>query len=80
MEFKSAGMDLTYPSYVVLIETLWNVNWDGELYVFRNTEVLIETLWNVNALWKWIYLDPESVLIETLWNVNLPLWTISKKR
>ena len=70
MECKSAGMDLTYPCYVVLIETLWNVNWDGELYVFRNTEVLIETLWNVNEPLLQFSTGKCCVLIETLWNVN----------
>ena len=56
---------------VVLIETLWNVNYYHPFADPHCIIVLIETLWNVN-------LEPITfpvlslfVLIETLWNVNL---------
>ena len=54
----------------VLIETLWNVN-----YQKRNPQplcirVLIETLWNVNFLPEPQSVASDCVLIETLWNVN----------
>ena len=36
------------PSYVVLIDTWWNVNSVWELIVKWNNIVLIDTWWNVN--------------------------------
>ena len=70
MECKSVRGIFIHRHWLVLIETLWNVNiWDwGDKLTFLT--VLIETLWNVNTddeEWK---RHINNVLIETLWNVN----------
>ena len=48
MECKFPGVATKSPYDVVLIETLWNVNGDGEGAEKAMKRVLIETLWNVN--------------------------------
>ena len=48
VECKYVGMMGETFKYVVLIETLWNVNSENKLFRFSSASVLIETLWNVN--------------------------------
>ena len=55
---------------MVLIETLWNVNFVVAVFIERHFIVLIETLWNVNIAKASIKKSGALVLIETLWNVN----------
>ena len=50
MECKFPGVATKSPYDVVLIETLWNVNGDGEGAEKAMKRVLIETLWNVNGI------------------------------
>ena len=54
----------------VLIETLWNVNFNNQLIYASSAGVLIETLWNVNVINVADCPGTDIVLIETLWNVN----------
>ena len=56
---------------IVLIETLWNVNFLVLHMFLRPLKVLIETLWNVNFCLNSACVCCLLVLIETLWNVNL---------
>ena len=50
VECKFPGVATKSPYDVVLIETLWNVNGDGEGAEKAMKRVLIETLWNVNGI------------------------------
>ena len=56
--------------YLVLIETLWNVNKKISVRFIFPPSVLIETLWNVNSMTRNHRRCIYHVLIETLWNVN----------
>ena len=57
-------------SYIVLIETYWNVNYLTAMPGAATACVLIETYWNVNQL-NPVTVDKQYiVLIETYWNVN----------
>ena len=50
VECKSALRFLSQYRDTVLIETLWNVNYDFPHHPTSTALVLIETLWNVNNM------------------------------
>ena len=52
VECKSTKHWLINRAFLVLIETLWNVNNGESIDVFTPADVLIETLWNVNKFAK----------------------------
>ena len=54
-----------------LIDTLWNVNSNGDMFGHDNNSELIDTLWNVNQKILAKDLKENWELIDTLWNVNV---------
>ena len=58
-------------SFIVLIETLWNVKILATIRDTISEMVLIETLWNVKVPSPLSGASVCLVLIETLWNVKI---------
>ena len=58
-------------TYIVLIDTWWNVNSSSVFQNFYAGEVLIDTWWNVNVSKPVRYYTFDVVLIDTWWNVNI---------
>ena len=65
-------------SYLVLIDTWWNVNQLAEGGVLKKGQVLIDTWWNVNKLRDTPVLADRIVLIDTWWNVNYDVYEIEE--
>ena len=61
---------------MVLIETYWNVNFNGAWEKDPVKVVLIETYWNVNFTRSASRSCRVLVLIETYWNVNPFRWGV----
>ena len=57
-------------TYLVLIDTWWNVNTDKSEFYRGRLLVLIDTWWNVNTICTKCNGSHAHVLIDTWWNVN----------
>ena len=77
LECKEIFVDIRISTFMVLIETYWNVKEDVQLFLKRLRKVLIETYWNVKIEYNKMIMRTMSVLIETYWNVKV---LVTRKR
>ena len=59
-----------FRTFIVLIDTWWNVNIKGIKNGSEEKFVLIDTWWNVNLSELHEFKNHPFVLIDTWWNVN----------
>ena len=57
MECKSSCLSFSFAASFELIDTLWNVNTGGSVFLIKTDKELIDTLWNVNDCNGFPYCD-----------------------